>query len=266
MKASLLVVFFSIAVLSVAEARAKESAVESVDRLFLEGDYARAILEAERLIPLAGATQDKEELHYLKALSLMRQKRYKEARGAFSSMLVGFKQPRRHFDAVLGVGDTYYLEGDYGEAIKHYDELIKGSPSGKNLGIVHYRLGNCYNSSGIYKKAGEHFEKARLLAPLSLEARMIPDVRDLGEGASCGITKGHFSVQVGAFKTEENARNLARRLSKMSYGEDGVEVINPDSKDEALYKVRVGACRSRAEAGKIAERLKLDGYKTKICP
>ena len=249
-------------------ASARKNDMTLAEQLFLKGDYARARSESDRLISVVSQAKDKEEMHYIKSLSLMKLKRYVDARNSFGSMAVGFPKGSRRVDALTGIGDTYYLEGDYGEAIKSYEAASLAYPEGKNQAPLYYRLGNCYNSSGIYKRAIEYFSKARALAPAGFEERMIPAVDSSAPDASCGeLPREYFSVQLGAFKARANAEGLADRL-KGRYsgsGEAYIETDNPGVQD-ALYKVRLGKFNSRQEAEDLAARLEKGGYDSKTCP
>ncbi len=179
-------------------------------------------------------------------------------------MLVDFPKGRRSFDTEVGQGDTYYLEGDYTSAITSYEAVIGANPSNKNLSIVYYRLGQCYNQARDNAKAHQYFDKVKRASPLSFEARTFPVPVNLEDENSCGAPKGYYSVQLGAFKTKTNAENFLSELSKKSYGECYIETL--ESSDMTLYKVRVGRYASRSKAEGLAARLKDDGYKTKICP
>jgi cell division septation protein DedD len=62
-----------------------------------------------------------------------------------------------------------------------------------------------------------------------------------------------YAVQVGAFSTEINARNLANEIKDKGYQTYVVKGTN-------LYKVQVGEFKTSEEAKKISEKLKKLGY------
>jgi cell division septation protein DedD len=62
-----------------------------------------------------------------------------------------------------------------------------------------------------------------------------------------------YTVQVGAFSTEENAQNLAKEIRDKGYQTYVV-------KGKTLYKVQVGEFKTSGEAQKISEELKKLGY------
>jgi rare lipoprotein A len=72
------------------------------------------------------------------------------------------------------------------------------------------------------------------------------------------LSRGDFTVQVGAFKSRNNALEVADRL-KLIF--DHVEVAVYDDKDKGnLYRVRVSKSRSLAEAGEVEKRLEHMGF------
>lgn len=80
--------------------------------------------------------------------------------------------------------------------------------------------------------------------------RPVLDIRDFGRGI--------FTVQVGAFRSRENAERLADRL-KLSF--DGVEVTSTEDPEAGrLYRVRVSKAPSLAEARVIEQRLESLGF------
>lgn len=75
--------------------------------------------------------------------------------------------------------------------------------------------------------------------------------------------KGHvFTLQAGAFSTEENAKKAAMDLEKAGYA---ITVAAPDPKDKKkLYRVLVGEFASREEALAAKKRLEGMGFKNLV--
>jgi rare lipoprotein A len=72
------------------------------------------------------------------------------------------------------------------------------------------------------------------------------------------LKKGEFTVQVGAFKSKENALRLADRLKVIF---DVVDVaLYEDAAKGPLYRVRVSRTKTLAKAGKIEKRLEEMGF------
>jgi N-acetylmuramoyl-L-alanine amidase len=68
---------------------------------------------------------------------------------------------------------------------------------------------------------------------------------------------GLYKVQVGAFKSKQNASRLANRLTKDSYHCFIVKI-------SGLYKVQAGAFKKKENAEKLIKQLKKDGYESFI--
>jgi rare lipoprotein A len=72
-----------------------------------------------------------------------------------------------------------------------------------------------------------------------------------------GKTEGLVTIQAGAFKDEENAKNLKRGLD-LHYQD--VYIMKVSVKSATYHRVRIGKFKDRAEALKIAEPLAREGY------
>lgn len=82
-------------------------------------------------------------------------------------------------------------------------------------------------------------------APVSLETiGTVPGLKD-------GVLKGHFYVQVGAFSSEKNARNL---VAKLKHEDEGGRTFYAD--DLGFWRVQAGPYDSLNAAEKAADRLR----------
>ena len=203
----------------------------SVEKMFLKGDYAGAAKGAGELIESSSASRrEKEEAGYIKALSLLKTGRFKDARDSFKQFLSEYPKSKRAFDIEIGIGDTYLLEGDVDKAAKIYQDILNRYPNDKNIIIVHHRLRDCHKQAGSDEKAMEYFS--------------------------------YFSIQVGSFKNRRNAERYAAKLS--GEGFDSF-VETPAASGDELYRVKIGRYQSREEARDLESKLKERGYSTKIC-
>jgi len=273
---------------------------EYAEKLFLEGRYERAASEAARLIDEKSPRRD--ELYYLKGLCELKLKRCTNARESFEELLYKYPESKLAFDARIGIGDSYFLEGDNGSAHKAYSDAVESSPNSKNIAAAYYKLGVCYKNMGSDDRARQCFEKVKYSSPGSFEARMIPKTTEpthmpeekkatipseartnfvpaksnisprispakevpveLIVTSSENIIKKQFSVQVGSFNSRRNADKLVQRLSRQGF-EARVEM--PAGDKDRLYRVKIGKFASRTEAEATAARLKKMKYGTKIC-
>ena len=72
-----------------------------------------------------------------------------------------------------------------------------------------------------------------------------------------------FSVQVGAFETEENALHLKNELERKGFGSSVSQSV---ADGRPLYRVRVGRFSDRQKAEEEAQRLENQGFPSKIVP
>ena len=218
-----------------------ESNIAVVEKPFMEGRYERAVYEAQRLIDERSA--QRYEVYYLKGSSELKLGKFKEARQSFEAIISKYPNSNRVFDAYVGIGDSYLLEGDKEDAARKYNEIKEKFPSDKNIALVDSRLSSA--SSPAIEPASKSTPVAVAPAASVVEA-----------------PKGHLSVQAGCFKSERNADALSAKLIAHGY-QSYVEL--PLAAGDKLYRVKVGRLQSKGEAESLAARLNRDGYKTKIC-
>ncbi len=84
--------------------------------------------------------------------------------------------------------------------------------------------------------------------PAAASAGGIPPV---GAGNKLGADSGPFTIQVVALKTEDAAQSLLSRLRGKNY-----RAYLESESDAGLHRVRVGRFATRAEAEKVAARLR----------
>lgn len=266
--------------------RSEAASFARAERLFLDERYDGVILEANALIDARSSQRD--EIYYLKGLSELKLNRFKDARQSFDYIKERYPNSKRAFDAYLGTGDAYLLEGDAGKALGSYNEMMSRFSGDRNISVVYSRLGDCYTRLGLRDKAEEYFNKAKKAAPSSFEVKKGPTLENVPAFSSPAqpvsapapvpmptsspkpksedmprVESGQpISVQVGCFKNKRNAERLSQRLVKAGY-ESFVEI--PVTMHDKLYRVKVGRVKSKDEAEALAARLKRAGYNTKIC-
>jgi len=247
----------------------ERATIAQAEKAFLDGRYNRAEDESKTLINARSSQRD--ELYYIKGLSQLKLNKYNKARDSFEYLVSRFPNSRRAFDACIGIGDSYFLEGDTSKALLVYNDVLGKFPDNGNTAIVYYRIGSCYKKAGQYDKAAAYFDKVKKLSPLSFEARMT----DAGKSSPLPVKEvlanpperktegnGSLSVQVGSFKKIRNAENVTRKLAIAGYDS---YMERPRGSGDGLYRVRVGRYRSREEAEAAAKELKKRGYSTRIC-
>ena len=194
------------------------SAYSVDDRAFLEGNYDKVVSDTTRLIN--ARSSDSDELYYLRGLANLKLKRFDEARRDFNAILSGYPRSSRRFDAFMGIGDSYFLEGNIDDAIKSYEGMLSAFRDNSNIKLVYQRLDSCRNKPA------------------------------------------RFSVQVGSFRSKDNAEKLASKLSRDGY-ESFVDYTAAAA--DGMYRVKIGNFNSKNEAENMASGLRSRGYSTKIC-
>lgn len=224
----ILILVFSFQLLAYAD-----TDISSVERLFLEGQYDKAERAAQSLIDQR--SRQRYELYYLKGLSELKLNKLKEARESFGTIISKYPASNRIFDAHLGIGDSYMLEGNGQESAKIYNDIAIRFPKDKNIVLVKERLA---------------------MEAIPGNADLKPNVIPRSE------SKGYISVQAGCFKNRRNAESLSKKLISRGY-KSYVEL--PMGSGDKLYRVKVGRLNSKEEADTIAAKLRRDGYKTTTC-
>ena len=240
-------------------AESGRSTLAKVERLFLEGRYEKVIQEIDFLIDSRSSQRD--ELYYIKGLSRLKLDRFKEAREDFERVISRFPRSRRVFDAYVGVGDSYFLEGNTNAAIRTYQDILNRYSHNVNISAVYYRLGNCFKNIGSYDNAKEHFDKVKGLSPLSFEARMAPGIAS--KKVQRSKADDYLSVQVGSFRNKKYAERLAHKLVKEGF--DSFIEMPGNLTGDRLYRVKVGKFDSKERAEALASKLRSLGYDTKVC-
>lgn len=232
--------------------------LDSVKSLFLKGDYKSAIIQGEKV--LAGYSVNKsslDELYYILGLCYMQDGNYLRASDIFEIVIKEFRNSRFKDEAAMGMGDTYYLRGQYEKAGSYYKEILDKEPSTKLRGSLYYRLAQVALKIGQPQEARAYLDKLKSEFPDNLE---LMANRDLSALSASGI---YYSVQTGSFSRAGNAVNLCNKLSARGYTAYLEEIETNGSK---MYRVKVGRLNSRRAAEDLENRLSAEGYPTKITP
>jgi len=228
-----------------------------VEKLFLEGKYEKVISEADRLID--SKSYGREALYYLKGLSQLKLNKFSEARASFKEAVSRYPRSKTAFDASVGIGDAYFLEGKMSEAVSSYNEVLNGYPNDRNISVVRSKLNDCYQRMGLSNKTS----KAATVSAVSKPAGAISNITPRNVApTSAAASLNYLSVQIGSFKNRNNADRLSRDLAAKGY-DSHVEAVS-DAKG-SFYRVKIGRCASRSEAERLESQLRTSGYSTKIC-
>ena len=105
------------------------------------------------------------------------------------------------------------------EALRKYSTVYENFPQSKYADASLYRIFSYYYSLGIYKKAEDYLEKLKNEYPnssfIKSADRAIPDEEDINSNNSG--TEYKYTIQVGAFLNEDNAKKLYDKLRDDGY-------------------------------------------------
>jgi len=220
---------------------------------YLSGDYNASINECEKILVRSGYSPDIDQLYYLAGMSYLKTGNYLRASDIFEIILKEFKGSRFQDEAVLGLGDAYFLKGDYDKAGIQYKKIITG-PYSKLRPQAYYRMSQVAFKLGNVEEGKDYAQRLKQEYPLNTEIALNQEICSLGDD---------YTVQVGAFASFQNANNLTQKLVQKGYPafieESAIQGKN-------TYRVRVGRLRQRQEALALESKLAQEGYPTKICP
>ncbi|MCX5696566.1 MAG: SPOR domain-containing protein [Candidatus Omnitrophica bacterium] len=224
---------------------------------FLSGDYKESVSEGEKILANTDRkTQGLDELYYILGLSYLKDGNILRASDIFEIILNEFKGSGFREEAELGLADTYFLRENYNEAQARYKKLLNDNPKGRLTTPIYYRLSICASKLGNISEAKDFASKLKELSPVNPESGFEIDNSLLGAD--------YYSVQVGSFARDTNAKALAQKLIAKGYPvfieESGI------APQEKSFRVKVGKFKTIKEAQDLEDKLAQDGYPTRICP
>lgn len=167
---------------------ALNSVLKEAEIFILRERYLDAARECEKVLKNSSG-DDTEKACYFLGLCLLKQSQYEKARDNFEIIARKFSRGSFYDDAMLGIAEAYFQEGEFKEAHKRYAKFLHACPDSELISIALTRVEQC--------KESETF------------------------------TDSCFSVQLGCFNDKDNAENLRDEL--INGGFQGYIVKLPDS-------------------------------------
>lgn len=234
--------------------------VGELEAAYLRGEYALVVANGQRWLQETAATlpapDHRDHIWYLVGMAQLQLQQPEEARRTWESFLDQSPDSRWRPDAEAGVADAVWMGEDPERAIALYQAILnRWGPEHPIAWRLQYQLGQAARQAGQWAAARQAFEALVAKAPLSFEAGL---ARALLQEAEFS-----FSVQVGAFGVRDNAVRLQRQLSQRGYS---AAVDRTLADGRVLHRVRVGRFPNRAEALQTADRLRQDGFPSKVVP
>ena|GEM_PF-19985 len=230
-----------------------EARAATAEDYFVCGDYEKAVYEAKHL--LYSSIAEKDKIYYILGTGLNKLGNYKQARGNFISLIKIYPRSKYVSLAELGIADSYYLEEDYADASRWYENYVAKYPKSQGVATAYYRLAKCAQKQGSWQTAKNYYQKLKKEFPISFEAQWA------AQALSEEIL--YFTVQVGSFNNKSNALKLCDKLIRKGYD---ASILKSESGGKFFYRVRVGRLNKREKAEELARRLQAEGLPTNILP
>jgi len=239
-KAVIVIITLSLLTANICLADINNKVFDDVLALILKGKYNEALDECNRLERKIDKRL-KTELYYLQGTCLLQQEEFELAQDAFKKALP-YAKGELSLEIYMGIADSYFQQYNFKQAISIYEQLLSKREDNKNyLAMLYYKLGKAYQKGSLWVKSDFYFKQLKSKFPQSFEAELLKDTDTGGN---------FFTVQVGCFTSEKNAKKLFSSLTEKGYE---AYITELKSNSQALYRVRVGKFTSRL-AAEFAER------------
>ena len=201
-------------------------------KLFQDGKYIFAKDQFKAYLENYPDGENADDARFLLGECALRLGDYDDAILHYKKLTADPASPLR-LDAVRGVATAWFHQGRYEEAIKAYEEVIKGSRDVNALSRSLYLVGEAYDNLGLYQKAVEFYNRVLEQFPNPPK----PKTR-------CIVRRGGF---FGSKTTKRHTRRLRSRQNFTESSRDCRGVISCSR--IALQVWRLGKC-----AGCLPER------------
>lgn len=214
--------------------------LDNIKADFLQGNYRRVIFEGKPLvngISIGG----NDELNYILGLSYLKEGNLDQAQDFFKRVLDSLNKKFK-VQANLGLADTYLLSGRLDAAGDLYGKLLEDDANSDWKAAILYRLSQLENKKGNIRQGNDYLIKLKRDFPLSPELRLTKALPIMTISAPTVISSNEYSVQVGFFSNRTNANNFKDKLLTKDYpayleefeGGYRVKVGRFKTQDEAL--------------------------------
>ncbi len=229
--------------------------LDRIKAYYLGGDYKSAIIEGERILATQSlASAHSDELYYILGLSYLGDKNYLRASDIFEIILKEFDKSSFKENARLGLGDVYFLKGDYSKARSYYQDVVNNTNDSRLKPMAYYKLSQTALKIGDTEGAARYSEE--------LKEKITPE-KKLALEDDVGALPDFYTVQAGSFVSQKNAKNLQAKLASQGYD---AYIKEGDMGTRRTYRVQVGKLKSRQEAMRVQLKLAAQGYSANIIP
>lgn len=162
------------------------------------------------------------------------------------------------YGVVLGFVFLFYLLGLFiGKG-----HFVEAMPNGENLSVSGEPVRDLKPQLDFYQRLMGPSESAQE-TPVEESSGSVAQMENKGSRLDEEYGKGSlgiYTVQVGAFTAEADARQIFIRLEAKGYSGS----VRPPSGEDRYYRVGVGEFKTEEEAGRMEALLRKDGFLTYI--
>jgi TolA-binding protein len=232
-------------------------------RLFLAGSYGAAAPVLRQFVAEQPSNPRVAEAQYALGAIALKSGQPQEAQARFRACLGCSPSRQLAASAAVGLARCHLQRGAYAECKEACLEILRGDPACPRADEVLFLLAEAA------ERSRQATEAVRIYRKLVAEFRGSPwaqkaEARLTGRSPEPEASpSGQYSVQVVAFASEEKASEHAGLLRGRRYPASVVKVRSGGSN---LYTVRVGPYASRADAQRVASRLRAEGFEPIVKP
>ena len=216
-----------------------------------------------------------EKAYYWGAASCLATKQTAAARVLYEQYLGKYSSLNEWVQ--LGIGDSYFLEKEYQQALRAYQMLINSYPQSTLAVTAYNRISECYAILGRDDKAQEYLDIVKNKYPSSFYAVIKKDTvlykppapvavpestavdgapAEVATAPAVPITAtadGNFVVQVGSFTRQVTAQDVCKRLNDAGYP---TEISAKIDNAKQYFRIWVGPFATKEQAKIVGQQLK----------
>ncbi len=215
----------------------------------LKGDNILAAREFSSVRKKYGKSPFLSEAILLTGISHLANGDYGEARLNFEKALQTADNDDIKTRSKVGIGDSYYLAGEFRTSLNFYKRLSHGKIKNEYKTKVLLNLALSHSALGDHDEANKVLQRLVKGYPSSLEAyRASKQLSDFENNKRGNEDERGSYLQVGVYSTLKGAANYKSKLSDMG--------LDPSILEGEVYKVLLGPYGDAIEAQIVSESLK----------
>lgn len=195
-----------------------------------------------------------------KVETLILQDAYSQAVRECEKILVHHQRATIKAKAHYLLGICLLKEARFEEARKNFNKILQRYARSKFYDDACLGIADSYFLAGDFKQASISYKQFLQDFPRS-ELASIAGTHLEQSTQGKHFANSYFSVQVGCFTNKSNTERLRDKLI-----DRGHQAYILELPSDGLYRVRVGRFSNRLQAELLEQKLKAEGFPTKVCP